>query len=764
MKNKTRYVYLIFFIILLNCNSSEGESKSINNIFYLTAKQKINILSIKSISDLSSKQHFILGSAYKKEKNYSKALLHFANSCFYSKRIKKLSPYPYPVYNFITKFGFKSDYYHDAVYEIANIFYYYRESKYVCKFIDLINDDNEYLYKDALLLKSKALIHLKKHQAALDLLKNLESTLKKGSYKIILKIRIASIYEKFNKNDLAIKNYLEVLKLGAQDWQAAIAARQIYSLGKKAAITIPETILVCEGLYQGKKYNEILSLLNKNKFFKYPKQKGVKLYLKSLIRLKKYKDADKLIKEYKNNLKKHLQLQILKGDAFWYSRNRYRASKIYYQQLKFLDNPLYKKQLYNLCVYRYEANEMSARPLLSKYIELYPNDKKSEFFLWLMGKSLLERKIFTKAKKILHKMLKNYPQGKYSGNARFWCYKINKKNGNTKRAAYFFKKLILYNPGSTYTWILADRLIRHYSIKQLREQFQNAIIVKNKEKALIAHFLLYLKEKHSEKKQQRISLLNKAEMNEYFTLNKNLISPEFSEPFDKTASLLNKYFAAGYTKGINRTLKIFQKEQFKTTQIEKNIMLYYYGQKYNHLSLSINGILQSLDELNLPENISLMDDKIVKQLIPLGFKTIVQKYSKKYNFNQYKIYSVIKAESNFNHNAVSPARATGLMQLMPFTSRDIARNLKIKIYNLKTPETSIQFGTYYLAWLNKFFKGNFRKIIGGYNAGAGNIKKWEKKYSLKDVDLFVETIPFEETRFYILRIEKFLKQYQTIYK
>jgi soluble lytic murein transglycosylase len=66
------------------------------------------------------------------------------------------------------------------------------------------------------------------------------------------------------------------------------------------------------------------------------------------------------------------------------------------------------------------------------------------------------------------------------------------------------------------------------------------------------------------------------------------------------------------------------------------------------------------------------------------------------------------------------------MQLMPVTAKDISKNTKIREYDMKSPADAVRFGTFYLGWLSKYFKGNFSDMVAGYNAGAGNVNKWRK--------------------------------------
>lgn len=121
------------------------------------------------------------------------------------------------------------------------------------------------------------------------------------------------------------------------------------------------------------------------------------------------------------------------------------------------------------------------------------------------------------------------------------------------------------------------------------------------------------------------------------------------------------------------------------------------------------------------------------------------------------ILSIIRKESRFNHGVTSSAGAKGLMQLMPATAKDVAKDLKISfldenlLYNL---DFNIRLGNAYLKNLLITFKGYYPLVIASYNAGLGRVNKWIKLYGdprEKDVDLvdWIESLPFRETRNYV---------------
>ncbi|WEG18488.1 transglycosylase SLT domain-containing protein [Alkalihalophilus pseudofirmus] len=121
------------------------------------------------------------------------------------------------------------------------------------------------------------------------------------------------------------------------------------------------------------------------------------------------------------------------------------------------------------------------------------------------------------------------------------------------------------------------------------------------------------------------------------------------------------------------------------------------------------------------------------------YSDIINRAASQYGLDPNLIAAVIKAESNFNPNARSHAGARGLMQLMPAT----AASLGVK--NSYDPEQNIMAGARYLSMQLKAFGGDIEKALAAYNAGAGNVKKWERNGQWGN-------IPFKETRNYVPKV------------
>ncbi len=141
-------------------------------------------------------------------------------------------------------------------------------------------------------------------------------------------------------------------------------------------------------------------------------------------------------------------------------------------------------------------------------------------------------------------------------------------------------------------------------------------------------------------------------------------------------------------------------------------------------------------------------------IFPYTFAKAFTAASEKSGVHPLLLLSVAKQESAFIPNAVSRSNALGLMQLLLSTARDMDPRLTPQ--QLFEPETNTEFGSRYLQKLLERYDGNIALALAGYNAGPTRASQWQKRMlefaSMKqafDVDTFIDTIPFTETRRYV---------------
>jgi soluble lytic murein transglycosylase len=143
---------------------------------------------------------------------------------------------------------------------------------------------------------------------------------------------------------------------------------------------------------------------------------------------------------------------------------------------------------------------------------------------------------------------------------------------------------------------------------------------------------------------------------------------------------------------------------------------------------------------------------------PLAYQDQVAKVAQSTAINPLFLYAIARQESAFMADARSPVGAMGLMQLMPATAQQTAKRSGIAytVQDLLKPEKNITLGGHYLNQLLGQFNGNRILAAAAYNAGPSRVKQWLSKDNAKlPYDVWIETIPFQETRGYVQNVLSF---------
>jgi peptidoglycan lytic transglycosylase len=139
---------------------------------------------------------------------------------------------------------------------------------------------------------------------------------------------------------------------------------------------------------------------------------------------------------------------------------------------------------------------------------------------------------------------------------------------------------------------------------------------------------------------------------------------------------------------------------------------------------------------------------------PTPYREVVQDYASQLDLDEAWVYGLVRQESRFAHTARSTAGASGLMQLMPSTARWVAKRLGLSGHHAKLTamaDSNIVLGTYYLRQMMDSLDNQMVLASAGYNAGPRRAREWIAGRPLEGA-VYIETIPFAETREYVKRV------------
>jgi soluble lytic murein transglycosylase len=169
-------------------------------------------------------------------------------------------------------------------------------------------------------------------------------------------------------------------------------------------------------------------------------------------------------------------------------------------------------------------------------------------------------------------------------------------------------------------------------------------------------------------------------------------------------------------------------------------------------ALKVSNLMASIErEQGIPVTLASF-----RRLYPTYYWGEINRSAQSVGLDPNLVLAVIRQESAFDHTALSSAGARGLMQLMPATGRTLARRTRMRRFSeedLWQPRTSIQLGTRHLSDHLRHFSGHdgqrLSLALSAYNAGLKAARRWSRRLRAADVDEFVESIPYRETRNYV---------------
>ncbi len=191
------------------------------------------------------------------------------------------------------------------------------------------------------------------------------------------------------------------------------------------------------------------------------------------------------------------------------------------------------------------------------------------------------------------------------------------------------------------------------------------------------------------------------------------------------------------------------------------LSLYFREQGLGELSIVTAARVSFLSPVEDPAEAPIF---IQRLLYPIFFEELILAEAEEYDLDPALILALMRQESLFERSAESTAGARGLMQVMPTTGEYVAERGGFGQYHpdqLWLPYLSIKYGAWYLSQQLGMFDNNQLAALAAYNAGPGHVLEWIKVSD--DLDVFVESIPFWESRTYIRRIYVNLAAYRRVY-
>lgn len=140
---------------------------------------------------------------------------------------------------------------------------------------------------------------------------------------------------------------------------------------------------------------------------------------------------------------------------------------------------------------------------------------------------------------------------------------------------------------------------------------------------------------------------------------------------------------------------------------------------------------------------------------PIAYHPWIHASASSFQMNENLIWAIMSQESAFQPQITSQANAIGLMQIIPSTGEEIAKDLGLLQFHsedLQIPTINIRFGSWYIKKLLDQFEGKLAYTFAAYNAGPEAVKRWESWSKNLEDDEFIELIPYEETNHYVKKV------------
>jgi len=159
------------------------------------------------------------------------------------------------------------------------------------------------------------------------------------------------------------------------------------------------------------------------------------------------------------------------------------------------------------------------------------------------------------------------------------------------------------------------------------------------------------------------------------------------------------------------------------------------------------------------------DARVLRVIFPWPNRRAVEAEATEFGVDPLLLVAIVRQESVFDAQALSPAGARGLAQLLPGTAALTARGLDVTFYPewITVPDLNLHLGAAHLQELLERFGGRVDAAVAAYNAGTTPVRRWLERPGADDPDQFIELIPYQETRGYVRAVLRNRELYRALY-
>ncbi|MFL6215575.1 MAG: transglycosylase SLT domain-containing protein [Blastocatellia bacterium] len=553
----------------------------------------------------------------------------------------------------------------------------------------------------------------------------------------------AQSYELTGKNDEAIKLYRRVYYELAATRASVQAEQRLAALGaavKDNPGSLDEERARADALLESKQFNDAAQAYT-NLIARFPETAGndaIQLRLgKALVNARQPAQAvAPLARVSEANAETKAEALFNQAEALRRSNRAAESGVIVDRLLKqYAKSKWAQDALYNLARDLDKADRDSEA--MTRYRQLvasYPQTAYAAEASYQLGWYAYRMKQYAEAARLLEQHLANYryPESKFIGEAGFWGAKAEERMGNRARA------LALYD-------LVKARYAYGYHGYLAGMRAANLRAADSSLKAEAAKPGSDL-----ERIRQNVTYVEKIE--------------ETADGSERAAfAKADDFEVIGLGDLAIKELNAVQERAPASPRINLRIAQYYArrGENFQATLVLRRGYpdIYSYKEADVPR-------EAWEIMFPLVAWTTIKQEAKRYGIDPYMAAGLIRQESVFNPTAISRVGARGLMQVMPATGQLISRKQgigSITAADLYNPTINVKLGMNYLAQMLGQF-GRIEYAAAAYNAGPGRAQRWIAERGGLDIEEWIETIPFTETRGYVQGVLRYAANYRRLYK